>query len=333
MQQHIMIIGQNFFYLTTQIIDACKQRGLHVSFIKNKPFYMNNTTQWLFQKFGRDIIDSYQIPDINKAIRKYGVPSTILVLNFQSLGKNTLDLLKTIAPESKFITYQWDNISDQWRSKFFNLSYGGKYGISDYLDQYHTIFSFSDHDKDFGTKKLMLYCREKLSEQNNHNDVIVCVGSYIRSRAILLPKLEKELLENHVVLTVHMYATLLGILKAAFNGDRKLLKYIKPYKIGEREKKNLYAKASLVLDLSDGSSGGTAHRVFEALGHNCRVLTRDVTITESEIYDPEHIFVLNLDDDGTYSKLAKFLAREPSLPPSQNANLLDVEQWLNEILK
>ena len=234
----------------------------------------------------------------------------IIIIFTNQFTFEILKYLKKKYPTKKYIMWFWNPIS-----KSINPNY-----LNKFPDVVKCSFDPND-SKQYNLKFVETFTLLQPSTQNiqTHPKHDIYFVGQDKGRLPLIKKLQEVFSNMHLT-------TLFQVIKDKNSGSEEFnySNYV-PY---TEIIKNIH-ESNCILDVVQKDQYGLTQRVFESYVFNKILITNSKSIINSQIYDPNRIFILDHDDINTLPKMIK--AQRPDIDKDILA-YYSVESWINRLL-
>jgi hypothetical protein len=220
------------------------------------------------------------------------------------------DLESIIKKSKTSIVYYWDSFDNIDRYKeTFSL--------------FDVAYSFEPNDvKKYNLKFLTNFYHLSNIHPDTTNDVYF-IGSYDERFKTVL-KISNYLKSKNKSTKIHIHCTKKKILHEKQNCDVVFIK--KPISITESEK--LFQNSKVILDVQKKVQNGLTFRVFEAMGHQKKLITTNADIINYDFYNPNNIFIW---DENTIEIPESFFETNYEELPSDILKKYSIDNWVKQI--
>ncbi len=288
----LIIVNRNFHGLYTPIIEELEGVGHHVELLeigKVAQFRYKNTAQRLKNFFSRTFLgknlkqqyrDAMTTAYLKNLAEQRSSRFDLIVVNHpDTCNEEHIDILKTMS--HTLGAHLWDSSGKE--PKFFR-----------HIDLYDTVISFDPDDvKRFRFQPTTNYLNEeitKLPEPDTYRSDVFSVMSYDPVRYQFIKKLIDANPGVRFDMAIYVqsehrrkYVThpQVEVISTPLKGDALLQRI---------------SGSRAMLDIGHSGQHGLSFRVFEALGHERKLITTNARVKEYPFYNAENIFCISEDN-------------------------------------
>ncbi|MCH6435003.1 hypothetical protein [Escherichia coli] len=324
---NVLLLCPNFYNYREIIKNELVKQGYNVHSFDERPSnatFFKITLRLLGGKFFSVITKRYY-RNILESISHVKYINTILIINPEALGKDTLMLLKKEYPEAQVVLYLWDSLKNK------------KY-ISSLFEFCNRIYTFDYNDaKKFGFTFLPLFFSVKPQEIDKiEKKKIIFIGSVHSTRFDIISKIHNIAVSNNINFKFNLYFPSRLIFWFSFLRkkslrndllDKVILKPL-PYEFYLKEMQS----AEFVLDVSHPKQSGLTMRTMEALAYNKKIITTNDNIRHYDFFDPNKHFILNDINEKNIIHFVNTSQKECSYSPS-TINRYSISSWVRALLE
>lgn len=286
--KNIVVIMPFFYDYHNMIRDSLTKKGANVYLFND-----NVETLKLSYKF------IYSVPFISTEdfLRKYykklflKLPEHIdilLVVKGTSLRNDIIDQIKNCHPECHTILYEWDSTK----------KFPGSIALAPCFDR---CLTFDSKDsEEFGWAYRPLFFEKEIDYNKGHRKYDYSfVGSLHSERAKVVSLMDDYCKINGLSSFLFLYSRRAGYLHQKYLNKNKSFDvpesrvHFKP--LSKKDTDQVYEESVCVVDYQSTDQTGLTIRSIEALGHGCKLLTNNAAIKAADFYDPDNIYIYNLD--------------------------------------
>lgn len=285
----ILFLSVSFFGYQNEIVKTLSEKGAVVDFYDERP--SNTPLTKALIRINRNLIAPY----INKyhesivkstAERNYDY---VFVLKGESISRSTIEKLKELHANAKFIYYSWDSIVNSSQ-------------VINYLDYFDKVLTFDPNDsKNYNVGFLPLFYisdYKKIADLPTNKDIdLLFVGTVHGNRYALVKNIVDLLLKLGKVSYVWMYfpAKFLYWINKFRNPDfRNASKTeFKFTPLRKDDLISLVARSKVVLDMPHYRQTGLTMRTIETLGAKRKLITTNMDIINYDFYDENNILIID----------------------------------------
>lgn len=321
----ILFLSASFFGYQFAIKEQLETEGYTVDYFDERPsntFFVKAMIR-LNPTFLRRYIDRYYKEIIDRtAGHAYDY---IFIIKAEAISDNSLQRLRELHPEARFVLYLWDN---------FNNFVGGQKKL-DYFDKVLT-FDIEDAPK-YGLEFLPLFY---LPEYSRIGDIpadaqtdILFIGTIHSDRYRFLRKIadQTQSFSRNVYFYMFFMSRVLyykmKLQDKAFRNVRKKDFQFKP--LSRTQIMNHFKQSRAVIDIQHPKQTGLTMRTIETLGARRKLITTNALIQRYDFYDPANILVV----DRTNPVITEEFLETPYRPvPEDIYKKYSLESWVQTIL-
>lgn len=323
----ILLISPSFFGYELEIINTLKSRGYIVSWLPDRPFRspilrgMTTFFPKLLNIFSnlvyKNFLDSLQVDEYK----------IIFVINGQSLNSIILNVIRKKNPNSKFILYIWDSLSNRPT-------------IVKNLPLFDRVLTFDKSDAEYHNiifRPLFYIDRFSGTEINRNIDQkifkISFIGTLHTDRYYILSKISKQLdkLGYKYFIYIFAHAKWVYYFKKFFGKEiinSKVTDFFYS-SLSHLEVRHILDRTDIVVDIEHVKQTGLTIRTLEALAMGKRLITTNQDIKNYEFYDSNIINILDRDHPIINEE---FLSCEPR-NVKLNLTNYSIDTWLDEVIQ
>lgn len=324
---NVLLLCPNFYNYREIIKNELENQEYRVLSFDERP---SNATSFkialrlLGSKFLYTITNSYY-KKILTSISDVKQIDTILIINPEALGKDTLILLKNKYPDAEVVLYLWDSLRNK------------KY-ISDLFELCNRIYTFDNDDaNEFGFLFLPLFFSvspQRISEIERKK--IIFIGSVHSTRIDIISRINNIAAKNNINFQFSLYFPSRLIFWSSYLRKRCLRKefldkiILKPLPY-ERYLKEMLS-AEFVLDVSHPKQSGLTMRTMEAIAYNKKIMTTNKNIQHYDFYDPNKHLIL---DDISEDIIMQFVnsSQKECVYSSSTIEKYRISSWVKSLLE
>ena len=283
----VLLFSSQFFNYHILIKEEIEKKGAIVHWYdeRNNPSSVEKIILRKAQFLLAHKIDRYYLDVAEK--EKDFMPDYIFFVNPDAVTKKSLNNLKSIFPECKFILYMWDSVKNKGAEKIIEC-FDNKYSFdSDDCDKYKMKFRPLFYADTF----------ERKFPQSSFKYDVSFIGTVHSDRAKILWDIKDYCEKNNLNYYFYLYVPgkLLLYLRLLFNKD--LRKWDKKYIHTESVKKEAVAKVSAstrcVIDINHPKQSGLTMRTIEMIGLKQKLITTNENIKNYDFYCEENQIAIN----------------------------------------
>ena len=108
------------------------------------------------------------------------------------------------------------------------------------------------------------------------------------------------------------------------------IKDVKFFPLSIRELHSLYASTKVLVDYSADDQSGLTMRTIESIGFGCKLITNNSRIVEADFYNPENIYVYDLEN---FNIPEGFIEHDYISPDDKILDYYCLEGWVNTLFE
>jgi len=282
----VLFIAPKHYYLEGKIIDYLHMMGAEVTYY---PEVVYNRVYTLirdktFSPLNK-MLDALYFNKILRNIDKNQYDIFFLIRGGM-IDVDFLEKIRNKLPNAYFVMYQWDSvIHNDYKSKI------------KYFD-YSLTFDQVDAQKLHIDYLPLFYLQECENIQNMRDNMIFDIsffGTFHSDRLSVIKKVALECKEKNLKFHYHLYAGKINIFLLLLR--RKIsfsdIKYFKSYGASLSEIIQQYTISKAVLDIEMTNQIGLTLRTLETLGAGRKLLTTNLNVKDSEVFDKNFIQIID----------------------------------------
>lgn len=279
--KNILFITPKFFSYEKSIFAEFKRRLANVNIIYDNISEFSLLFKIILKIFKKQkkIYQYYYAYKLKKIKNKIDV---LFVIKGQYLPIEIIRLIKMYNPRCICIMYQWDSVKNSQRSLLIK-------------DEFDYVFSFDMVDcKKYGWIYRPLFYRKKGSINYETRKFDISYICSLHSNRYDIYKQLLDLKKKGLNVYFHMYSNFIEYivnkyLKKEPLFERVKFRDIKFTKLNEVELNDIYMNSRIVVDYAHPSQNGFTIRTIECLGCNCKLLTNNRNVLQSDFYSDNNI--------------------------------------------
>lgn len=318
--RHILYLNRSFFSYDKEIEKKLKEESFEVH------SYSIKLNKSLFSRIVFTILPSWaekrarerQQQKILESLQQKNVDiDVVLVVAGHKLLPSTLESLKRMYPEAKFIWYIWDgikNLKEYSTNKVF----------------FDSVISFDKKEaSEEGMSYLPLFYIHDIKKNVKKYD-LTFIGTVHSRRVDILAKVMK----NRKIKKSYIYMFAAGgILLDALHKMKEYklpLNNLKIFSISYNKAIQRMAESKCVLDISHPGQTGLTMRTIETLGVHTKLITTNAEVVNYDFYNPENIYVIKEDEADRIDET--FFENDYVEVPNEIFNAYSIENWIDKII-
>lgn len=319
----ILLLAPTFYGYYKEIETEIKNRGYKVDVILENFSDKSNMYRFFYVKHDRakkKFTRKYYINEFAKLDNGYDY---IVVIRGEALSKELLSILKINNTNAYFVMYQWDSV----KNNPISLE------IKDYFD---VVYTFDKRDaKKYGWIYRPLFYIEKTDDIKIKKELdFSFIGTLYYRRAILLKKMKEYCRENDNSLFDFIYSPKIVYLLHRFVMHDKRYSILNEDEVqflpmDNKTLKNKYAKTRILVDYTPDDQSGLTMRTIESLGYDCKLITNNTEIKNTDIYRYGNVFVYNIEN---FYIPKEFVSRKYNKLPDDIMYYYSLNGWIDCIL-
>jgi len=263
------------------------------------------------------------------ATKQYDI---VFIIKGEALSLNRLIKLRAVLPDSRFIYYTWDSLSN-FKNGLEKIPYFDK------------AYSFDLHDakNNINIVHLPLFytCSyEWLAQLNADKDIIpdiglLFLGSIHTDRYSVMKKiyLESKKSISDLVLYSHLYfqSKWVFAIRKLINKDFRSVPWamVKWHALEKSEVFSLITRCEVLIDIQHVNQTGLTMRTIECIGANKKLITTNDEVRNYDFYNPNNILVVDRKNPKIPSS---FLMTPYQIPKEDIYKKYSISEWLKAIL-
>ncbi len=297
-KRKIFFVGPILYDYNKNIINELEKKGAIVTFIQEKSYnFIFNFAQSLNSKIYRKLCNLHK-NKIKSYLSRYEY-DYVFIIRGEILDEDFLVDLKKLSKKAIWIMYQWDSNT--------NIEYFSKVHLFD------KCFSFDlgDCKSNKDVKLLHLFYTQEF-EKIRFRVVPRCgcadllfIGAVHSNRYERIKDIEKKLNKSGLKFKVVMYASPLDYIKRIVRG--RGVSGIRIFPIKKEKLIELISQTYVVLDLVSPTQTGLTIRTIETLAAGKSILTSNINIRSTDLYNSAYCKIFSLDED-LDTKLKKLIS-------------------------
>jgi hypothetical protein len=316
----ILFMAPKHYYLEGKIIEALELMGADVTYypevlysrvctlIRDKIFHPLNKVpdRIYFRKILSEI--------------KQDQFDVFFLIRGGSIDSHFMDALHKKLPNAYYVMYQWDSLvhnNYQPIIKYFNKTLSFDKDDADELAITYLPLFYTDEFNDIKAKQEDIFD-------------ISFFGTFHSDRLHVIKQVAKECKNKNLKFHYHLYAGKINLLFLLLR--RKIfftdLKYFKTYGASLLDIIEQYSISKAVLDVEMTNQVGLTLRTLEALGAGRKLLTTNINIKNSEIFDTNYIQILDRENPIIDIEFINSL-----IVDSHRYDEFHISKWVNTIFK
>lgn len=324
---NILLLCPSFYNYRAIIKGELKKQGYNVYAFDERP---SNSTifkivlRLLGSGFLKTITNRYY-RDILIGLSDIKVINTILIINPEAIGRDTLLLLKNKYPNAEIVIYLWDSLKN-------------KRYVSDLFEFCNRIYTFDSQDsKEFNFAFLPLF----FSVVPHKTDVIerrkiIFIGSVHSTRIDIIAKIKTISDRNNINFQFNLYFPSRLIFWLSYLRKqclrRELLSNVILKPLPYEHYLNEMLSAEYVLDISHPKQTGLTMRTMEAIAYNKKIITTNKNIQHYDFYDPnKHLILEDINEDNIINFIDS--SEKECVYSSSAIENYSLSNWVKKILE
>lgn len=281
MGKSVLFLNREFYIYDKEISQRIKAYGYNVVEYSICPHLSNIEKLCNLLDGGKSVIKkavTQQKQMIAELKASGNVIDIVFVLAGQMLRKETLDDLKCMYPNAKFVWYMWDN------TEFLEEFATNK----EYFD---TIISFDMIEAaEKGLRYSPLFYIEETTLTKEYD--LSFVGTNHTNRLEIINRIVNE--NNFSKVKMHLTTTKSDIIKNyLFNRRCKAISFLTNKTMPYKDVMMLIGQSKMVLDLPASGQCGLTMRTIEALGAHSKLVTTNIQVSKYDFYNPNNIYIID----------------------------------------
>jgi len=318
--KRILLIAPHFHEYHIEITKILRGLDANVTFYE-EVFYSRVYTlirDKLFSPLNK-ILDNLYFARILKSIQSNEYDIFFLIRG-GLITDEFLQMAKETSPHAYCVMYQWDSmVHNDYKSKI------------KYFDKAYTFDKYDANNLKINYLPLF-YTNDYANIKNTQSDLIcdVCFfGTYHSDRLHIIKAVAMFCEKNKLKFEYHLYAGRINISLLLLQKKIKFsdIKYFKSHTVTLSEIIKQYSVSKAVLDIEMTNQTGLTMRTIEALGSGRKLLTTNINIKESEVFDENFVQVL----DRTNPTIDSEWLNSP-LPSSDKYDQYHISKWISQIM-
>lgn len=317
---NILFLNRNFYIYDNKIKDELEKRGNNVYAYSLLPKYTN------LQKIKLHISNDYykkkyakkqQMKILKDIKKKKIIIDVVFVLAGQDLLPSTLETLKKLFSEAKFVWYMWDNTNK----------------LSEYKDNklyFDTIISFDIIEaKKENLEYLPLFY---IKEENRINKIydLCFIGADHSVRKEIIKNVLKQYKFDKVF--IYLLSNKFNKIKSFFSKKhRECVSFLRLKELNYEKVIEVMASSKCILDIPNPNQTGLTMRTIEAMGVHSKLITTNKAIKKYDFYNKDNIFIL--DEESDSMNIQEFLLGKYSEVDENIIKEYDLEHWISKLCK
>lgn len=324
----VLLIMPNFFDYPQLITQELNSMGYDVDYFDDRP-----STKGIIKaiiRVKKDLISNYIEKYFNSILetvksKKYDV---FLLISGQSLSftKEMLLKIKELQPNTEFVLYQWDAMS--------NFEY-----IQNMHDLFDRKYSFDRNDcnKNKDLHFLPLFFSNKYrnigsTEVKDFKYDFCFVGTAHPKKYKFIKLMTEQLADKYKNMFVYFFfpSKLVYYYRKLKNPEFKKAKKSEFHFIPVKGKEmdELITNSRCILDSPQGGQLGLTIRVLEALGAKRKLITTNSDVKNYDFYKEQNIYIY----DGSFDFESVFFKEDYCDIPDDIYEKYSIRSWLNELI-
>ena len=281
---NILLYAPKFHGYENDIIDHLKSKGHTVTFFDCviRPSFKERIGLKISKKHMRNKYTEY-VRNIIDSIKGEKFDLFVTILGDFYLNHDHIMMFKNALPDTRFVYYAWDSISNYPN-------------ILEFADEFDEKLSFDPHDAEkYNFKFLPLFYRNSYEEADIEYDYSAIMtfhynkaGGY--KRALSAMGKDKVGFNYLYYFDKGRYNFNKLLHPGAFKNIPK--DYFKFSTIDKKSVNHVIGASKAVIDIPLARQNGLTIRVFEIIRQNKKIITSNKDIKQYNFYSPENIFVL-----------------------------------------
>ncbi len=324
--KRILFFSARAFDIPENIKTALEKQGAEVDYYDERP--ANTFCVKALIRINRNLlaryIDRYHGRIIDQTARKRY--DYVFFVKGESVSRKSLDRLKSLHPDARFVIYHWDSIANNKNA--LNL-----------LPCFDRVLSFdrSDCERLGMTFLPLFYMPEYASvavRPPEYKYDLMFVGTMHSDRYRIVEEVRKQIQKAGGKSFLYFFfqsKVLFYKMKMQQKCMRKVTSDQVHFKaLTKRQLLELYAESRIVVDIQHPKQTGLTMRCMETLGAKRKLITTNGRIKEYDFYDPDNILVI----DRAHPVIPQaFLQSEYKAIPEMVYRKYALENWLRTVFQ
>jgi len=322
---NILLIGPRFFGYCDRIAKRITKDGHSVAYIPDRPsesFYSKVIIRLRPSLFKSKCFD-YFVDEFSKIPDFF--PDVVLIIKGEGIQRSTLEHIRTIYPDARYVNYQWDaavNVPTFHECK----------------DLYDAVFSFDKNDANhLGVDfcPLFYFDEQLVNAVDSTSELkydISFVGTIHSDRYSIIKKIDKAL-PCSIRRLWYRYITdwQIFLVRKIFSPqfwNSKLSDFkLKP--LSHQEVINIFNTSNCVLDIERPQQIGLTIRTLEVLSAGKKIITTNKAIEEYDLFESGNVLVI----DRKNPKVSlDFISTKPNSVDKRMMNSYSISSWLQRVV-
>lgn len=323
-KKRVLLLAPDFFGYYKEIKKGLTAQGWDVDVILEN--FVNQSYLYRFFYVKNDKLKKRYTRKyyINKFAKMDDGYDCIFVIRGEALSTELLRILKNNNPEAVFIMYQWDSARNNKNALLIE-------------NEFDRIYTFDIEDaKDYGWIYRPLFFLENKELIKTNKDIdFAFIGTLYYKRALLFKRICDYCRNNNLSLFHYLYCPKLVYY------IHKYIMHDSRYSIVKRDEVEFiplkneflieqYKKTKILVDYTADDQTGLTMRTIESIGYDCKIITNNKKIMETNLYEYGNVFVYDIED---FDIPKEFIDKEYSPLPEDLYNYYSLTGWINSIFE
>lgn len=325
--KRILLVTPNYYGYEIEIKNALEARGARVSVIYENIVEYDLYYRMFFIYFPekcRTVIFNYYKKHLNRINEKIDI---VLAIRASSVDKDIFSLIKGYCKtECKYIMYQWDSVANNPQA-------------IELAELFDDVFTFDIEDsKRLHWKYRPLFYINRLAKKSNivtNRKIDVCyLCSWHSKRAQILRRLKNITKNNNLIFFYNMRASFVLFVKHKYINRNPEYNFVKFNEVSFKSISlikcyELYRKSKVVIDYTHPGQTGLTMRTIECIGNECKLITNNKLIKNSDFYNENNILIY----EGEDIRIPSDFVNIPYEPIEKYLyNYYSLEGWIDSLL-
>ena len=248
----------------------------------------------------------------------------VLVIRGESLLIESIKNLKTFQKKAYFIMYQWDSMNNNQNAK----------NIAGLFDKVLT-FDMKDAEKYQWEYRPLFFCNKNMKQWKEKKYDFMYVCSLHSERVKMYRQLANIIKEYHLSGYLRVFSKWTRFFKQkylkhnpAFTKIKVSQMNFKPLDLAQMQ--DLYADTKVVVDFTHPNQNGLTMRTIESIGAGCKLLTNNINIKRTSMYNPNNIYVYQ----NNFDNIAKDFWEKPYEPlEKEKYEYYSLRGWIKDVFE